>query len=298
MNYVFPDPKRYRGFVLTSIGLQKVQQRIQSLELQTGVHQGARAIAERVQTIEPDGIHPITVRKILRGDRGVDKRSIERVFAALQLVLAVGDYTHAGLAKGKISADFDRAGVRRHVVSEDSNSIAQTDVTGLMKERSRLRHKILVDECRLMVVVGASGTGKTELVKQITAEVAPAFEYFVWQSLAPAPTIDIMLAGLLESLLDPLDENRQLPMTVAGSIACLLDRFQRYRCLLVLDGVESILTDRPVARDYRRGYEGYQEVFEAISTRSHLSCSILISRKQPSGFEYLDDRFVSIIQLP
>jgi hypothetical protein len=297
MNHVFPAPKRYRGFVLTSIGLQKFQQRIQALELQTGVHQGARSIAERVQTIEPDGIHPITVRKMLRGDRGVDKRSIERVFAALQLVLAVGDYTHAGLANGRISA-LDPVDVRGDVVAVDSNLLDRTDVAGLMKERSRLRHKILVDECRLLVVLGASGTGKTALVKQLTAEVAPAFEYFIWQSLAPAPTIDIMLAGLLESLLDPLDENRQLPMTVADSIACLLDRFQRYRCLLVLDGVESILTDRLVARDYRRGYEGYREVFEAIATRSHLSCSILISREQPSGFEYLDERFVSIIQLP
>lgn len=297
MNHVFPAPKRYRGFVLTSIGLQKFQQRIQALELQTGVHQGARSIAERVQTIDPDGIHPMTVRKMLRGDRGVDKKSIERVFAALQLVLAVGDYTHAGLANGKISA-LDPVDVRGDVVAADSNLLDRTDVGGLMKERSRLRHKILVDECRLLVVLGAAGTGKTALVKQLTAEISPAFEYFVWRSLAPAPPIDTMLSELLRSLLDPLAKDRQLPLTGADSIACLLDRLQQYRCLLVFDGVESILVDRPVAGSYRWGYEGYREVFETISAGSHLSCSILISREQPRGFEYLDDRFVSIVQLP
>ncbi|WP_041547566.1 hypothetical protein [Chamaesiphon minutus] len=88
-----------------------------------------------------------------------------------------------------------------------------------------------------------------------------------------------MLSELLRSLINPLATDRQLPMTVADSIACLLDRLQQYRCLLVFDGVELILTDRPVAGAYRRGYEGYREVFETIADRSHLSCSILISRE-------------------
>ncbi|NJR31913.1 MAG: hypothetical protein HC778_02345 [Chamaesiphon sp. CSU_1_12] len=63
----------------------------------------------------------MTVRKMLRGDRGVDKKSIERVFAALELVLAAGDYTHAGLANGKISVSLDPVNARRDVVSVDSN---------------------------------------------------------------------------------------------------------------------------------------------------------------------------------
>jgi hypothetical protein len=97
------DSKRYRGFVLTPIGRQKIQECIQRLEQKTGIHQGARAIAERVQLSEPDGIHPMTVRKILRGQQGVDKRSILQVFAALQLSLDVGDYAHANLSSNTIS---------------------------------------------------------------------------------------------------------------------------------------------------------------------------------------------------
>jgi hypothetical protein len=91
------DPKRYRGFVLTRIGRNKLKVRLQILEIKTGIHQGARAIAERVQLIEPEGIHPMTVRKILRGQQGVDKRSIHHVFEALQLSLEVGDYAHTSL---------------------------------------------------------------------------------------------------------------------------------------------------------------------------------------------------------
>jgi hypothetical protein len=91
------EPKRYRGFVLTSNGRKKLRDCIRFLELRTGIHQGARAIAERVQLIESEGIHPMTVRKILRGQQGVDKRSIRHVFEALQLSLEIGDYAHTSL---------------------------------------------------------------------------------------------------------------------------------------------------------------------------------------------------------
>jgi hypothetical protein len=97
MFHTIPDSKRYRGLVLTQVGRQKIHDCIQNLERKIGIHQGARAIAERVQLIEMDGIHPMTVRKILRGQQGVDKRSMLHVFAALQLSLEAEDYAHAYL---------------------------------------------------------------------------------------------------------------------------------------------------------------------------------------------------------
>lgn len=103
MLQVSQEPKRYRGCVLTPVGRQKIQDCIQRLERKTSIHQGARAIAEQVQLIKPDGIHPMTVRKILRGQQGVDKRSIQHVFTALQLSLEVGDYAHASLFCSSIS---------------------------------------------------------------------------------------------------------------------------------------------------------------------------------------------------
>jgi hypothetical protein len=103
MMQALKEPQRHRGFILTSNGQKKLRDCIQVLERKTGIHQGARAIAERVQLSEPDGIHPMTVRKILRGQQGVDKRSILQVFAALQLSLEVGDYAHANLFSSLIA---------------------------------------------------------------------------------------------------------------------------------------------------------------------------------------------------
>jgi hypothetical protein len=59
-----------------------------------------------VQLIEPNGIHPMAVRKILHGQQGVDKRSIHYVFAALQLSLEVGDYAHANLSTTQSSSSL------------------------------------------------------------------------------------------------------------------------------------------------------------------------------------------------
>jgi hypothetical protein len=104
----FQEFQRYRGFVLTRAGRQKIQDYIQKSELSTGIHFGARAIAERVQLFDSSGIHPITVRKILRGQEGVDKRSIQLVFSALQLSLEVGDFAHAKLYSEMISNSPDQ----------------------------------------------------------------------------------------------------------------------------------------------------------------------------------------------
>jgi hypothetical protein len=99
-------PKRYRGFLLTARGWQKLQEQIQRLEGQTQVRQNARTIAERVQLSAPEGIHPMTVRKILQCQQGVDRRSIEQVFEALSLALEEGDCAHANLLQTQPIPDF------------------------------------------------------------------------------------------------------------------------------------------------------------------------------------------------
>lgn len=102
------NPKRYRGFVLTTTGWQKLQQGIQQLERRTQVKQNARTLAERVQLSSAEGIHPMTVRKILQCQQGVDRRSIEQLFITLDLTLSEGDYAHRSL-----SQDFQRVGDRK-----------------------------------------------------------------------------------------------------------------------------------------------------------------------------------------
>ena len=286
------NSKRYRGFVLTPIGLQKLQGGIQQLEAQTRVRQSPRAIAERVQLAEPDGIHPMTVRKLLRGQQGVDKRSICQVFAALQLLLEVGDCAHASLLDASTIVEVLEHPAKH--LHEDGLEAGTTHFCGRIEEKSQLQHQVLVERCRLVGVLGVVGIGKTALVQEFAAE-QQEFECVIWKSLHHAPTIAAMLTSLLQSLVarspDPL------PTSVEGLITYLLKHLQQYRCLLVLDGVESILSNRPLAGCYREGYEPYGEFFRSIAESPHKSCVVLTSQEKPRGFKRLEGQQVQFVQL-
>jgi NB-ARC domain len=297
-----PDPKRYRGYVLTLIGLEKLQAAIQILELETGVRQNSRAIAERVQLIAPDGLHPMTVRKILRGQQGVDMRSIDHVCAALQIPLETRDYAHASLYHGAVlgNAIAETTQVRTHFsnhLEKNFESIVESNFYGRVEEKIQLRQQILVQQCRLIAVLGVAGMGKTVLVKSLTSEVESAFECLVWKSLSPAPCLTELLAEILRSLLEQLGKEPELPTTLEGLTTELIKLLQHHRCLLVLDGLEAILGNRPVAGYYREGYEAYGELFRAIAESCHVSCLIFISQEKPRGFRRLENPFVHLIQL-
>lgn len=137
-------PKRYRGFVLTEIGLQKLQSGMQRLQAQTRVRQSPKTIAERVQLIKDNGIHPATVRKILRCQQGVDKRSIADVFEALQLTLEVGDYAHTSLSTQDAIAPPIHYSIKPYLHPDLDRLLSQPDLCERADEIAQLQHKIWV----------------------------------------------------------------------------------------------------------------------------------------------------------
>lgn len=287
------QPKRYRGFVLTPTGLQKLQSGIQRLETQTKVRQSARTIAERVQLLEPDGIHPITVRKLLRCQQGVDKRSMGHVFAALHLTLETGDYAHTSLSSTEAIAEQTQA-IHLPSVLDEAGSLVEADFYGRVEATVRLKQNILEEHCRLVAVLGGEGIGKTALVRQLVANVQDEFDCCIWKSLYPATPIAETLATILQSL---SGRSTQHPTTTESLISQLLKTLTQHRCLLVLDGVEAILENRPLAGYYRAEYEAYSELFRAIAEHSHASCLILTSQEEPKNFKRLEGRFVHSMQI-
>ncbi len=295
MVQVLQHPKRYRGFVLTPIGLQKLQKEIQRLETQTRVRQSSRTIAERVQLLEPDGIHPITVRKMLRGQQGVDKRSICHVFEALHLVLEAEDYAHTSLSSTALSPPTHAVKPDPHSdFGELSKPLTDTDFCGRVGETAQLKHRILDDCCRLVTVLGVEGIGKTALVKQVMADIQDEFECCVWISLHPVIAIVETLTSILQTL---SGQSAQLPTTVEALVTHLLKELKQRRCLLVLDGVEAILENRPLAGYYRTEDEAYGGLFRAIAEHSHISCLVLISQEKPRELKRLEGKFVQSMHL-
>src|SRR5919199_969959 len=86
-----PSGQRSRGVVLSPTGQGKLHNRMRQLDIE---RYPVPELVRRSQLTEAQGLHPATIRKILR-TQGVDKDSIALVFKAVGLQLEPEDYTGA-----------------------------------------------------------------------------------------------------------------------------------------------------------------------------------------------------------
>ena len=276
-------PKRYRGFILTPVGLEKLQQGIRQLELQTKIRCSAKRLSEQVQLISPNGIHSGTVRKILRGEVGVDSSSIALVYRALQLELEEKDYAHA--RKYQEVARHHKAASNLKIASNQYNGDCDwgeaTDVSvfyGRKGELAQLERWVLGDRCRSVAILGMGGIGKTALSVKFAQQVQHQFDSVIWRSLRNAPPVSDILTELIQFL---AKQEVELPSSSDELRRLLIEYLRQSRCLLILDNVEAILCSGKRAGDYRQGYEEYSELFQCVGETFHSSCLILTSREKP-----------------
>ncbi|MBD1871313.1 NACHT domain-containing protein [Cyanobacteria bacterium FACHB-471] len=150
---------------------------------------------------------------------------------------------------------------------------------GRQEEIEKLAQWIIKDRCRLVMLVGMGGIGKTALSVKLAEQLQDQFEYLIWRSLRNAPPIQDLLADLIQ-VLSPQQETN-LPETLDGLLAQLMEHLRNARCLLVLDNAESILQSDERAGSYRDGYEGYGQFLRGVGETHHQSCLVLTSREKP-----------------
>ncbi|MBF2006981.1 MAG: NACHT domain-containing protein [Chlorogloeopsis fritschii C42_A2020_084] len=152
---------------------------------------------------------------------------------------------------------------------------------GRNQELTTLEQWIVQDRCRLVTLQGMGGIGKTALAAKLAELVQDKFEGLIWRSLHNAPFLEETLPTLLQSLSsEPSDH---LPSSCDRRILLLLEWLRASRCLLVLDGAESILQSGERTGCYREGYEGYSQLFLCIGKSNHQSCLLLTTREKPEG---------------
>lgn len=141
-----------------------------------------------------------------------------------------------------------------------------------------LSHWLLEQKCRLVAVQGMGGMGKTVLTVKLAQQIQEQFDFLVWRSLYNAPP----LPELLDNLIATLSQDQGLPTlnTVEEQISWLIAHLRSSRCLIILDGVESILSYRQLAGVYQSGYEIYGQFFKRIAEEPSRSCLLLTSREK------------------
>ncbi|MDJ0799749.1 MAG: ATP-binding protein [Calothrix sp. MO_167.B12] len=163
---------------------------------------------------------------------------------------------------------------------------------------------IVEQQCRLVLVTGMGGIGKTALSVKAAQQIGEQFDYIIWRSLNLAPSLDELLTQLIQTLLP--EQELSPSITLAQAVVTLLDCLRSLRCLLVLDGWEAVLNSSSEDGNevyynteyqgenitetsasfspeinYRPGYEAYGEFLQQLGNSPHQSCVILTSREQP-----------------
>lgn len=271
------QPKRHRGYILTPTGAKKLQNRISELEDKTGVKYNPAKIAEKSQLISISGLHPTTIRKILRGQGG-DESSLRLIFQVLELELENQDYTQPGIENI----------VTINATQDWGEAVDVSVFYGRQLELESLSQWILSENCRLVVLLGMGGIGKTALSVKLAEKVQDLFEFLIWRSLKNALPLEELLPDLIQLLSQQQETSVNLPKTISGQISRLTHYLRQHRCLLVFDNIETLLNPGSPGGRYREGYEGYGELFRRVAETVHQSCLILTSREKPQCISSLE----------
>jgi WD40 repeat protein/transcriptional regulator with XRE-family HTH domain len=272
--------KRQRGIVLTSVGLERLLTKIRETEIlqNNGVRYTLEDLSDRI------GLDPKTISKVLKGNIGLDKRTLQRCFRTFGLQLTLSDYTKYLVRVNQGEIQNPQSTIYNQI--DWGEVIDVSFFQGRSEELAKLQYWTLQDRCRLLTILGMGGIGKTSLAVKLVNLVQDHFEYVIWQSLRNNPPVKELLANLLQFFSQ--GQAISLPERVSDSISQLMTYLRKHRCLLLLDNAESIFISGERTGHYQEDYQAYGQLLKQVGETVHQSTLVLTSREKPQEIAFLE----------
>ncbi|WP_341526028.1 NB-ARC domain-containing protein [Nostoc sp. UHCC 0302] len=154
---------------------------------------------------------------------------------------------------------------------------------GRTQELAQLQQWLIQERCRLVVVHGMGGIGKSALARHLIEQIANKYDSLIWLSLESAPTFQENLIKLVQFLSKGEKEE--------GDIYQLMRYLHHQRCLIVIDAWEEIIGN------YSEYCTEYSVFIERFAKEAHQSCLLLLSRRKPQNIEILEGQLVRLKKL-
>lgn len=165
-----------------------------------------------------------------------------------------------------------------HTIIDWGEAFAPPVLYGRNEESTLLYQWIVEQRCRAVALLGLGGIGKSSLALTFAQHNASHFEFILFRSLQNGPPLPQVIDQLIGAV---AGQAVSLPAQLADKIAQLVQLFREYRCLLILDNLETILQPGTLMGAYRTGYADYGDLLRGLSEREHKSCLLLTSREKP-----------------
>ncbi|HEY9695960.1 MAG TPA: NB-ARC domain-containing protein [Trichocoleus sp.] len=224
------------------------------------------------------GIALSTVSNFLNA-KPVDRATFEEICSKLGLAWKeIADWGGEAISQSDENLPAELIASATAEVDQDWGE-APDSVTfyGREVELALLEQWVVEDHCRLVLLLGMGGAGKTALSVKLLEQIGDRFDMFVWRSLRNAPPLKTLLSDLILSL---SHQQATLPDRLEVQFSKLVELLRQRRCLLVLDNAESVLQSGGTGQ-YQEGYEAYEALFTSIANGRHQSSLIVTSREQP-----------------
>ncbi|NET90713.1 MAG: hypothetical protein F6K45_21915 [Kamptonema sp. SIO1D9] len=180
--------------------------------------------------------------------------------------------------------DAELMTLKEWIVGDRARLVAILGMGGIGKTHLSLEFSGRMES--LPVKFAQGGIGKTELSLKLAREIQQEFDKIIWRSLITPQSATTLIADILKFLSH--NQETELPHTpenLTQQLSQLIDYLRKYRCLLILDNLETIIQPNCEISKYEPRYESYSQIFTKIAQTPHQSCLLLTSRERPPELE-------------
>lgn len=142
-----------------------------------------------------------------------------------------------------------------------------------------LEKYLITDSCKVVVVYGLGGMGKTALSLKVARQIQEQFDFVFWRSLRDAPKLEDILKDSIA--LVSQQKQQSLPEHLDEQLEMFIECLRKHRYLLMLDNFDTVLQAGKPTGQYREGYDGYGKLIELVGEEDHQGCLLITSREKP-----------------